>query len=336
MGSTSYTSKRLYWAVIAVLGAALCATLTASSARADDKSDYNNLIRSALNEYDAGRYDEAGALFKRAHELSPNARTYRGLGLTYYEGRKYALAITHLSAAIEDTRRPLTPAQRESTIKILRQAEGFVARVRIRLEPESATLEVDGYPAEMNNGELLLDPGEHQLIARAPDLVEERRRIEAIAGSSTEVQMTLSPPQLEVAASAEPTPSETQDQASTDQTPEQGSSGGAGVGPIIVLSAGGALLAGSLVTGLIANGIYSDLKSRCPKGRCSPNDKDATSDKSTGKTLVTATNVLLISGLVVAAAGATWWILAPHDDTEPQVAAACAPTGCMASVQGRF
>jgi hypothetical protein len=306
-----------------------------SQVRADDSKDYEALIRSALQEYDAGRYDEAGALFRRAHELSPNARTYRGLGLTYYESRKYALAVEHLRAALDDTRRPLTAAQRDGTQKILDQAEGFVARVTVLLEPSDATLEVDGYAAQLKGTQLLLDAGSHELIARAPSHMEEHRRVDAIAGSATEVRIALNPEPTQVASG--PTPQETAAQAATSEPPPVAeSSGGPGIGPYIVLGAGGALLIGSLVTGLMAQSLHSDLEKRCPDDKCKASDTEAADDKKTGRTLVAETNVLLTAGLVAAAAGATWWILAPRDESQPQVAAVCAPSGCMAALNARF
>ena len=82
----------------------------------------------ALGEYDAGRYEEAAALFERAHAKSPSARTHRGLGLSYFGARKYVLAVEHLTAARTDTRRPLTKAQLSEVENFLKQADRFVAR----------------------------------------------------------------------------------------------------------------------------------------------------------------------------------------------------------------
>jgi hypothetical protein len=322
--------------IIAIVALVLLAP--SGAARADDRGggDYASLIRSALGEYDAGRYDEASALFRRAHELSPNARTYRGLGLTYYELRKYALAVEYLRAALADTRRSLTAQQRESTQRILRQAEGFVARVKVELQPLDAQLEVDGYAAELKDGELLLDAGSHELIARAEGHQEEHRRVDAIAGSSTAIQISLQGEPRATEAASAPSPAEAASRAQDTAAPPAtaATSGGPGAGPFIVLGAGGALLIGSLVTGLIANGLHSDLEGRCPDDKCK--DPDAADDKETGKTLVAATNVLLVSGLVVAAAGATWWILAPRDESAPQVAAACVPGACGATLRAHF
>src|SRR5690349_17885891 len=74
--------------------------------------DYDATIESALNEYRLGNWDEATALFVRAHALRPSARTLRGMGLSEFENRKYVLALVHCSAALSDARNPLNTEQR--------------------------------------------------------------------------------------------------------------------------------------------------------------------------------------------------------------------------------
>jgi len=320
---------------IRAIGAALvlALVLAARVARADD-AEYDGLIRSALSEYDAGRYEEAAALFGRAHAISPNARTHRGLGLSFYEARKYALAVRHLRASLQDQRRPLTADMKSGAQKVLRQAEGFVATVHVTLDPAEASLEVDGHPAELEGNELLLDPGQHELIARAPDRAQDRRIIEAISGSTSDLQITLRPAGEETAETPETVALV---QSGTPAPAPATASSGPGVGPYIVMGAGGALLIGCLVTGLMANSLHSDLEKRC-NPMCKPDD-DVASDKKKGKTLVTVTNVLLAGGLVTAAAGAAWLIIGSMNggqESNTQVAAVCLGDGCAAAVTGRF
>jgi hypothetical protein len=323
-----------YESIRAILAALLLLwMLGAGVARADD-ADYDGLIRSALSEYDAGRYEEAAALFGRAHAISPNARTHRGLGLSFYEARKYALAVRHLRAALQDQRRPLTADMKSSAQKVLRQAEGFVATVHVALDPSDATLEVDGHPAELEGDELLLDPGQHELIARAPDRAEERRIVEAISGSTSDLQLTLRSADEEAAHLQETAPPHAQ--PTSTPAPAEATRSSPGVGPYIVMGAGGALLIGSLVTGLMANSLHADLEKRC-KPECM--DDGVARDKKKGKTLVTVTNVLLAGGLATAAAGAAWLIIGSmngNQESSTQVAAVCLVDGCAAALAARF
>jgi hypothetical protein len=253
--------------------------------------------------------------------------------LSYYEARKYALAVRHLRAGLQDQRRPLTADMKASAMKVLRQAEGFVATLHVKLEPANATLEVDGHPAGLEGNELLLDPGQHELIARAPDYAQERRIVEAISGSTSDLQLTLQQPGAETAAAPE-TSAPLQPEGAPSPAPAPAS--GPGIGPYIVMGAGGALLIGAAVTGLMANGLHSDLEDQCKNG-CTKDE--IKSDQSKGKTLVTVTNVLLVGGLVTAAAGAAWLIIGSMNsgqESNTQVAAMCLTDGCAAAVTGRF
>ena len=59
---------------------------------------YRRLIKEGLAEYEARHFDEARSLFQRAHDLNPNARTHRGIGMASFELRDYVSAVHNLSA----------------------------------------------------------------------------------------------------------------------------------------------------------------------------------------------------------------------------------------------
>src|SRR3954470_14714051 len=63
---------------------------------------YDDLIKRAVVEFDNSHWAEARALFGRAHELAPNARTFRGLGITAFELRRYVDATRELEASLND------------------------------------------------------------------------------------------------------------------------------------------------------------------------------------------------------------------------------------------
>lgn len=157
-----------------------------------DEREYQRTIALALQEYQLAHWDEAETLFARAHALKPSARTERGMGLAAFENRKYALAVSHLHAALVDTRRPLTARQRKEVERALAQASTFVARVTLAVTPADATLALDGGPpVRSSDGALLLDPGEHELSASAPGHEQRSVRIEAAGGMQRELQITL-------------------------------------------------------------------------------------------------------------------------------------------------
>src|SRR5262245_2196729 len=92
-----------------------------------EDAEYRQVVEEALAEFNRGNWEEAAALFERAHRLNPSARTLRGMGLTAYEARRYVDATRHLSEALTETRRPLTPAQREEVTQTLDRARRFIA-----------------------------------------------------------------------------------------------------------------------------------------------------------------------------------------------------------------
>src|SRR4051794_16670861 len=71
---------------------------------AAEASEYRELIEQALSEFKHKNWPEARVLFRRAHELSPNARTLRGMGVVSYEMRDYVHAVLELSSALVDAR----------------------------------------------------------------------------------------------------------------------------------------------------------------------------------------------------------------------------------------
>ncbi len=326
---------------IVVLG--LCVAAVAPGRVCAQETDYRELVRQAVEEYRAGRFEEASAFFKQAHAIRPSARTHRGLGLTYFEARRYTLAIPHLRGALTDTRRPLTPDQREVVERALEQAEAIVARFQVTVEPSGATLELDGSKTTLVGGELLLDPGKHELVCVAKGHQSARRILDAQSGasSSLHIELTRDKEAVQIAEPEEKLAVQPAKGGTSSEVPadagdegEGGDEGGAGIGPFIVMGAGGALLIGAGVTGLLAQGVYSDLEEKCPDGACT--DPDWKDDRDSGKALVVATNILLAGGLVTVAAGVTYWLLTSGSEQETQVAAGCTLDGCGAAIAQRF
>jgi tetratricopeptide (TPR) repeat protein len=174
-------------------------------------------VARAVAEFGAGRWAEARALFLRAHELWPSARTYRTLGMTSFELRAYARALAELQAALDDPRRPLEPAQRQEVLQLVERTRPFVGRYRVRLSPADASLLVDGAPQVLDGeGVLVLEVGSHELLARAAGHAELRRRLDVQGREDQELTLELiaQAPQAPAAATA---PAPARDQPETDE-----------------------------------------------------------------------------------------------------------------------
>lgn len=153
--------------------------LLASGARAQDADivapdadaappEYEAIVQQAVDEYLEGRWGEARALFRRAHAIFPNARTYRGIGMASYELREYPDAVRNLRLASSDERRALPDELRHQTEDLLERAIAFVGIYTLDALPAEATLIVDGHPAEREpDGTLLLSIGSHAVRVRS-------------------------------------------------------------------------------------------------------------------------------------------------------------------------
>jgi hypothetical protein len=142
------------------------------------QQQYRLIVEHAVVEFDAGRFAEARALFLRAHEMWPSARTFRVLGMTSFELRNYVSALRALTAALADARRPLSDEHRREVEALIEQTRVFVGRYRLELTPATARLRVDGNAAQREiDGSLLLGVGHHELLASADGHAPLRRQL---------------------------------------------------------------------------------------------------------------------------------------------------------------
>jgi hypothetical protein len=161
------------------------------AADAEPPAGYREAIDAAVAEFADGHHAEARALFRRAHELLPNARTLRGIGMCAFELRDYAEAVRMLGAALDDPRRPLTDEQRAQVGAALARAEAFVGRYEVSL-PAGAALHVDASatPAVLEaDGTLLLSLGVHTVTTRRDGLPLGEVRVEVRGGERGRLEL---------------------------------------------------------------------------------------------------------------------------------------------------
>jgi hypothetical protein len=163
---------------------------------------YRKAIKDGVAEYDARHFEEARSLFRRAHELSPNARTFRGLGMTSFELRDYVSAVRNLSAALHDGRKPLSADQRTNVQELLERSRMFVDVYTLKVTPPEARVLIDGRAPELEaDGTLLLGFGTHTVEAKASGMTSRSLSINVRGGVRKEIALVLEP-----APVARPTP----------------------------------------------------------------------------------------------------------------------------------
>jgi len=188
-------SRPIAFAVAALLASGIHPARAADKA-VDADTPAAQLIADAVTEYDAGRYDEARALFRLAHQKAPTARTLRGIGMASFELRDYVEAAHTLAGALREERRPLTEEQRGQVEGLLARAETFIGRFSPQVRPASAELFVDGQVAPREpDGSLLLGFGHHRITARCASCAPTEKvvEVEVAGGERKEIEIAFAP-----------------------------------------------------------------------------------------------------------------------------------------------
>lgn len=154
--------------------------------------EYRSAIESAVAEYELGNFAEARSQFQRAHELYPNARSWRGMGMTEFELRNYPEALAHLERSLAEPIKPLPSGLRKETERLLEKTRGYVARLTLRCAPADASVTLDGVPLEPKATDvLLLAVGDHVLEFHAPGHHPQKRSIKVTGGEQPTLHVVL-------------------------------------------------------------------------------------------------------------------------------------------------
>ena len=163
---------------------------------------YDRVLAEAISAFKARHWSRARDLFQRAHEMSPSARTLRGIGVTAFEGGEYVAAIHALEAALVHPQKQLPPDLREGTRVLIEQARARVGVVTVALTPEDADVRCDGEGlTRENDGSLLLDPGPHVLSFSAPGFVAQEHGLNISGKDRQSLLVALEPEPPKLAAS---------------------------------------------------------------------------------------------------------------------------------------
>jgi tetratricopeptide (TPR) repeat protein len=164
---------------------------SAQQAPTSTGGEYGRLVQEATQDFDAGDFAEAHALFERAHKLEPNARTLRGLGKSSFELQHYVQAIREFSDSLSETEKPLTPEQRADVAELLDRAKSYIATVILDVSPREAVILVDG--EAVKDGTLTLDPGDRRVTVHADGYRDQDMLINAEGGETKTISIRLAP-----------------------------------------------------------------------------------------------------------------------------------------------
>lgn len=247
-----------------------------------------------------------GRCYAKTGRLVDATETYRKLTLETLPANAppaFKEAITEAQTELPK----IEPRLARLTLKTAEKYDGFVAEVDGKAWP-SAALDVPR----------VIDPGKHTVRARATGHKTNEQSVDIGEGKSDSITITLEkgedsggvPPIASASASttASATTAPTPSTSTTSDNPRHSSTVKT-VG-FVTLGVGVAALIGGGVTGYLATSKFNKLEKDCPdRKNCGASDLDQRT--SSIKTLATTTNILLIGGGVLAAAGLTMVLLAP-------------------------
>lgn len=195
----------------------------------------------------------------------------------------------------ESIREPLevvegNPAKLE--FKMLDSAK--VGSVRLRIPEKGASVIVDGESVGISplKDPLRLPQGPHEISVLKPGFTPWKKNVNVFANQNTIVTVNFN-----------------EEQSLADGDLDEGGAQDGRLWAYVTMGVGVALIGGGVFTGLSAQSLHDDLSSKRAN-----NELVAQSDIELGNSLVTSTNILLITGTLALAGGATWWYLSGDAD----------------------
>lgn len=271
------------------------------------------LVARGLDLREAGRDDDALALFKRAFALAPSPRTRAQVALAEQALGMWVAAEADLSAALAATEDPWIAQHRAALEGALAVVRRHVGSLDVR-GADGAEVAIDG--VKLGNlpvkAPFRVEAGRRTLEVTQAGHYPTSRAVEIPAGGVARETVTLVrlPPQTATPRSG-PAPE--------GAAPRDGR--GQRMLGWVFAGTGGALLATGGVSLLVRAGIVDDYNTRCPGlGAAQPADCDAKIDSA--RTWLTVSIVSFVAGGVLAAGGVALVVTAPRDERK---AAWCTP-----------
>lgn len=296
----------------ALLAVALAAApFAAFAGPAEDKATARELAKEGIAAEEDGNCKTAIDRLERAESLYHAPPHLQHLARCYQKtGRLVDATETWRKLTLESLPANSPPAFKEAVAEAeaeLPKLEPRLGRLTIKTKETYPDLvvEVDGkaWSSAAIGVPRVIDPGKHAVAARATGFEKSEQQVDVGEGKAAEVTVALAPG----AASAAPTASAS---ASNSAMPPPSDGPWKTVG-LVAGGTGVAMVIGGVVTGLIGKGKVDQLEKDCAGPRYSCKAPNLESRKDTIRTFQTTTNVLLIGGGVLAAAGIGLFLLAP-------------------------
>lgn len=305
---------------------ALALVLFSSRALAGDASDVaaaRELATEGVILADAGKCEQAIDKLARAEKLFHAPTILGRLGECQVEVGKLVEGTENLQKVIREPLGAAPPgafvAARARAQKVLAIAQPKIAKLTIFVEPETATVTVDGSP--ISSASLgtprPTDPGLHAIEARAPGHQPMVKNISLTTSQVASITLKLEPTPDEPTPPKEPTPEPPAKVVVTKPTPPAERAPVDRTAAYVALGIGTAGLVAGTTFGLLALDQKSALDDACVDKRCG---RDAQSTLDDAQRWAAFSSVGFAVGIAGLAAGTVLLITTPSDNKRVHVA----------------
>ncbi len=350
-GAAMFFARQIKTIAIAAGCALLCVSSVTSAAppKPEDVTISEDARRhfaagiALLQDPDGSRWEEAYLAFKAAYSASPSPKILGNVGLCAMKLERDGEAIEAYTRYIREVA-DIDAEERAQITRDLQTLSVTVVRLTLTVSPEVEGITIVDHRMPVRGErlsnmynltaaspatkgaklEIGIRPGRHEIVARAPGYDDAVWEFEAYGGTRESHAMTLQ--QKLVVAPV----------AATLAASGRSSS----FLPWLTTGTGVAMMGVGAVTGIVALGKVSDLEKRCPNDTC-PSNSGLEADRSSARSMIRATDILLIGGGLVTGAGITWLVLQSRSSTKSEasrIAAGglCTSQGCMGSLGASF
>lgn len=318
--------------------ALFCAAVAGSSRGLADVTPVDKAA--ALTAFEEGRvlfgqskYAEACARFERSQKLDPQLGTLLNLAICHEKVGKFGTAWLEYTDARDQAKRDKRTDRLpwiEKQLADLKSRVPFVV-VDVPSETRVAGLEVTLDGARLRETawaiEIPIDPGDHELVAKAPGYAEHRERF-SVSGEGERKRVTVAP----LVADARPAPSSQPPVAPPPSAPPRDPAHL----PALAAGVGGAVLLGTgTFFGLRAITLRSDAETACQRGVCDGEGRSLNRRANAAAWISDGAFVLGFVGVGLSA----YLLLRPRPEAPPPAAAFApyvGPGGGGVSVTGSF
>lgn len=204
-------------------------------AHADAKAEASRHFKLGVALYAEGKHDEALIEFQRAYELSPHPSVLYNIAASHRELSHYAEAIEYYERFLSEGKGVARADLLARAARELDELRGRIGAVTVEVTPAGVAVSVDGRKigATPLDEPVILGPGRHTFLLRAPWGQVESRTVIIAAGDTATVALAMTRPAEDTGTG-------------TDATTGTGTDTATGTGTGI---AGGTLTAAAVDTG---------------------------------------------------------------------------------------